>query len=223
MNVLLHSLPPTHNSAGDSWTLPGKSGSVLCGVTAPFSWDLGIQDSLCAPPSPRVYFPGLYKFWQLYGGLMVTSSKRAYVISKSDATRDPVPVAVHCWPVPPQEMLKHSSISVSVGPLGSWCAQGLSVPSENPWKEWVLILNVNSPLLLSYWGFSFALGHVVSPHGCYSKAQPLLLTLDVGYLFKDAPVPHSCHGHGGEFSQNVVHWRRERQTTSEFLPWEPCE
>ena len=48
------------------------------------------------PPPPRVYFPGLYKFWQLYGGLMVTSSKRAYVISKSDATRDPVPVAVHC-------------------------------------------------------------------------------------------------------------------------------
>ena len=26
---------------------------------------------------------------------------------------------------------------------------------------------------------------------------------------------------GGEFSQNVVHWRREWQTTSVFLPWEP--
>ena len=30
-------------------------------------------------------------------------------------------------------------------------------------------------------------------------------------------------GHGGEFWQNVVHWRRERQTTSVFLPWEPHE
>ena len=29
--------PPTHASAGDSWTLTGKSGSVSCGVTAPFS------------------------------------------------------------------------------------------------------------------------------------------------------------------------------------------
>ena len=28
-------------------------------------------------------------------------------------------------------------------------------------------------------------------------------------------------GHGGEFWQNVVHWRREWQTTSVFLPWEP--
>ena len=27
--------------------------------------------------------------------------------------------------------------------------------------------------------------------------------------------------HGGEFWQNVVHWRREWQITSVFLPWEP--
>ena len=30
-------------------------------------------------------------------------------------------------------------------------------------------------------------------------------------------------GHGGEVSQNVVYWRREWQTTSVFLPWEPRE
>ena len=29
-----------HASMGDSWTLTGKSGSVSCGVTAPFSWVL---------------------------------------------------------------------------------------------------------------------------------------------------------------------------------------
>ena len=28
-------------------------------------------------------------------------------------------------------------------------------------------------------------------------------------------------GHGGEIWQNVVHWRREWQTTSVFLPWDP--
>ena len=30
-------------------------------------------------------------------------------------------------------------------------------------------------------------------------------------------------GHGGEVWQNVVHWKREWQTTSVFLPWEPHE
>ena len=30
-------------------------------------------------------------------------------------------------------------------------------------------------------------------------------------------------GHGGEVWQNVVHWRREWQTTSVFLPWESHE
>ena len=50
--------------------------------------------------------------------LMMTSSKRAYAIPKSAAPRASVPAAVHCWPIPPQEMLKHSSVSVSVGSLG---------------------------------------------------------------------------------------------------------
>ena len=39
--------------------------------------------------------------------------------------------------------------------------------------------------LLSYLGF-FYLGHGVSLHGCSSKAQPLLLTLDEGYLLTTA-------------------------------------
>ena len=30
-------------------------------------------------------------------------------------------------------------------------------------------------------------------------------------------------GHGGEFWQNMVHWKREWQTTSAFLSWEPHE
>ena len=50
-------------------------------------------------------------------------------------------------------------------------------PSEHLWWVWALILNVISPLLSSFWDFSFALGHAVfffffgeiqhSPvHGC---------------------------------------------------------
>ena len=51
-------------------------------------------------------------------GLMATSSKKAYAVPRSAAPRAPAPEAVHCWPVPLQEMLKHSSVLVSVGPLG---------------------------------------------------------------------------------------------------------
>ena len=49
------------------------------------------------------------------------------------------------------------------GVPGSWCAQGFLEPSEHLWRERDLILNANSPILLSYWGFSFALRHGVSP------------------------------------------------------------
>ena len=59
--------PQTHASPGDSWTHPGKSGSVSCGVTAPFFWVL-VHTRFCLYP-PRVYFPVLYKCWQLYGGV----------------------------------------------------------------------------------------------------------------------------------------------------------
>jgi len=44
--------PLTHASAGDSWTLVGMSGSVSCGVTAPFSWVL-VHTRFCLCP-PRV-------------------------------------------------------------------------------------------------------------------------------------------------------------------------
>ena len=40
--------------------------------------------------------------------------------------------------------------------------------------------------LPTYLGFSY-LGRGVSLHGCSSKAQPLLLTLDEGYLLTAAP------------------------------------
>ena len=45
--------------------------------------------------------------------------------------------------------------------------------------------------LLSYLGFSY-LGHGVSLHGCSSKAQPLLLTLDEGYLLTTTPPNLEC-------------------------------
>ena len=63
-DALLHSAPAalqqpplTHASTRDSWTLTGKSGSVSCGVTAPFSWVL-MHTRFCLCP-PRVCFPSL--------------------------------------------------------------------------------------------------------------------------------------------------------------------
>ena len=56
----MHALPRpslTHTSARVSWTLTGKSGSVSCGVTAPFSWVL-VHTRFCLCP-PRVCFPNL--------------------------------------------------------------------------------------------------------------------------------------------------------------------
>ena len=45
--------------------------------------------------------------------------------------------------------------------------------------------------LQSYLGFSY-LGRGVSLHGCSSKAQLLLLTLDEGYLLTAAPSDLEC-------------------------------
>ena len=53
-------------------------------------------------------------------GLLATSSKRAYAIPKSAAPRAPAPAADYCWPVPPQETLKHSL-------------------SQSLWSLWVLV------------------------------------------------------------------------------------
>ena len=63
---------------------------------------------------------------------MATSSKRTYAIS---TPRAPVPVVDRCQPVPPLWMLKHSSVSVSVGSLGPGvhkvCLSPLSVSGRN--------------------------------------------------------------------------------------------
>ena len=105
-------------------------------------------------------------------GLMATSSKRAYAISRSAVPKAPAPAAAHCWPAPPQEILKHSSVSVSVGSLGPGahkvCLSPLSISDGNG----VFDSKLEFTLLPSCWGFFFALGHEVYPHSCSSAVQP---------------------------------------------------
>ena len=49
----------THASTRDSWTLTGKSESVSCGDTAPFSWFLCVSGFVCA--LRKSVFPVLWK------------------------------------------------------------------------------------------------------------------------------------------------------------------
>ena len=67
-HVLLQSMPPTLQQATTDprlhQRLPVTHRQVSCGVTVPFSWVLVHKALLCPP---RVYFPVLCKFWQIYG------------------------------------------------------------------------------------------------------------------------------------------------------------
>ena len=106
-------------------------------------------------------------------GLMATSSMRAYAVPKPAAPRAPAPVAGHCWPLPP---LRHGSVSASVGSLGPGahkpCLSPLSASSG--YRVWLLT-----------WF-----------HSSYHLAGASPLALDVGYLPKVAPVPHSLMRNG---------------------------
>ena len=172
--------PLTHTSAGDSRTPTGKSGTVSCGVTAPFSWVLVHKVLLCPL---RVYFPVWCKFWQLYGRVNDDLLQESLCHTQICCTQSLCPCS--------RPLLTHTStgdtqtqfcLSLCAVP-GSWCSQGLFEPSEHLWQEWGLILNMNSLLLPSCWGFSFALGCGVSPHSNSSvyHLTGVFLTLDVGY------------------------------------------
>ena len=95
----------------------------------------------------------------------------------------PYPGLLHPEPLPlwqstadPYLRSKHSNTVLSQSLLGLW----VLVHTRYVWALLAslvgmgLILNMILPLLLSFWGFSFALGHGVSPQSCSNAAQPLL-------------------------------------------------
>ena len=71
----------------------GKSGSVSCGVTAPFLGSWCTQGSVCA--HQEFVSQSFVGSGGSMVGLMATSSK-TYAICSSAAPRAPAPVAVHC-------------------------------------------------------------------------------------------------------------------------------
>ena len=119
--------PPTHASARDSWMLTGESGSVSCGVIAPFSWDLVHKFLLCPP---RDYFPVPCKFWQLYGGVNGDLLQEGLCHTQVCCTQSLYPCS--------SLLLTHTSAGDTqiqfclslCGVPGSWYAQGLFEASK---------------------------------------------------------------------------------------------
>ena len=149
--------PPTHASTGHSWTLMGKSGLVYFGVTALFPWFL-VHPNFCLY-RPRVCFPSsvwvLAALWWVNGDLLQEGLCHTQVCCPQSPCSCGRPLLTHTSAGDTQTRVWFSLCGVS----GSWCAQGMFEPSKCLKQVWGLILNAISPLLPSFWGFSFALGH----------------------------------------------------------------
>ena len=105
---------PTHASAGDSWTLLGKSGSVSCGVTTPFSCVL-VHTRFCL--CLRVCFPVLCNFWRVSGGKWRPLPRGLM----------PHPGLLHPEPLPLQQATADTPPQVN------------TVLSQSLWGLWVLV------------------------------------------------------------------------------------
>ena len=144
MHVLPHSLPP-NPAAGHHWTMPlmetsGHSQTSLyqslVGSLLLFPGSWFTQGSVCvlqASISQSCVSSG-----SSIVGLMMTSSKKAYGLCHSQLHPEPLSL----WQstnrfkgLPPQERLKHSSVSVSVESLGlrayMVCLSPLSISGGN--------------------------------------------------------------------------------------------
>ena len=126
--------PLTHSSTGDSWTITGKSGSVSCRITASFSWVL-LHPRFCLCP-PRVCFPVLYKFWQLYGGFNDDLFQESLCHTQVCCTQSPCPhgrpLLTHTFSGDTQTQFWLSLYGVS-GVLWDWSSVFLGL-----WVVWAL-------------------------------------------------------------------------------------
>ena len=123
---------PSQTSAGDSWTLIGKSGSVSCWVTAPFSWVLVLTSFVCVcvcVPSKSL-FPVLCKFWQLYGGINGSLLQEGLCHTQVYCTQSPCPCGSPLVTRTSAEDTQTQFCLSLCGVSGSWCTQCLFEPSE---------------------------------------------------------------------------------------------
>ena len=88
-------LPLTHAFTGDSRTLNGQVWVSLLWAHCSFLLDPGAHKVLFVP-SESLFPQFCVSSGSSMVGLMATSSKRVYTISRSTARRAPAPEAVHC-------------------------------------------------------------------------------------------------------------------------------
>ena len=141
-----HQPRPPLETPGYSRASLGQSlvGSLLL---SPGSW----CTRFCLHP-PRVYFPVLCKFWQLYGGVNGDFLQEGLCHTQVCCTQSPCPCSrslLTCTPAGDTQTLKGRSGSVSVGFPG--VHKALLEPSEHLWWVCGLILNTILPFLPSCW------------------------------------------------------------------------
>ena len=138
------SRPLTHASARDAWTLTGEPGSVSRGVTAPVSW-VRVHISFYWYP-PRVYFPVLCKFWQIYGGVNGYLFQEGLCHTHVCFTQSPCPCGSPLLTHTSARDSWHSQTSLGqslVGSLllspGSWCTRFCLCPPRAPSGDCVVL------------------------------------------------------------------------------------
>ena len=133
MHTLPHSVPQTLHQATANPHLNQRLLDSLSWGHCSFLLGPDAQGSVCALQESISQY--CVSSGSSVVGLMVTSSKRAYAVPKSAAPRASAPVQDHGQPVPPQETLKHNSVSVSVGSPGpdvhKICLSPLSISGGN--------------------------------------------------------------------------------------------
>ena len=163
MHVLLHSVPPNLKQATADphlcWRLldtPRQVWVSLLWSHCSFLLGPGADKILLCPP--RVYFPVLCKFWQLYGGVNGDLLQEGLCCTQVCCTQKPCPCGSPLLSCTSTGDTQTQFCLSLCGISGSWCPQGLFEPSEHLWQVWSLILNVILCLLPPFWGFSFVLG-----------------------------------------------------------------
>ena len=171
MQALLHSVPQTLQQATADPRLRRRLLDTHRQVWVSLLW--GHCSLLLGPSAHKVLSvplksfisPVLCKFWQLYGRVNGDLLQQGSCHTQVCCTQSPSPCGSPL-------LTRQTQFCLSLfGVSGSWCTQGLFEFSEWFWWEWALILNMNSPLLPSCWGFSFAIGRGISPQSCSSTVQ----------------------------------------------------
>ena len=165
----------------------------------------------------KICFPVLWKSWWLYGGVNGDLLQEGLYHTQVYCTQSPCPCGsplltrTSSGDTQTQVCLSHCWVS------GSCCAQSMFEPSEHLWQVWGLILKMILPLLPSPWGFSFALGHGVSPQSCSSTTQPQLQCLLACWGFSALGCAYLLTANAAPLQS--LSWRSQRRPQDDGLWW----